>query len=238
MKKKKIIAMIPARYGSQRLKLKNLALLNRKPLISYVINHAREANLFDQIVLNSDSLVFKEIADKYKIDFFYRNKKYANSKAKSDDVVQNFIENYDCDILVWLNPICPLQNSKEIQNVVKYFISNKLNSLITTTNIQSHSIYKKKPINFKIKEKFQQTQNLKPIESMVYSIMMWKTHTFTKSMKLNGNAIMHGRVGYYPVSKRSAIMIKTLDDLVMAETLLKLDNIKNNFKLNYFKSNR
>ena len=39
--KKKFIAMIPARIGSTRLKYKNLALINNKPLIYYAINAAK-----------------------------------------------------------------------------------------------------------------------------------------------------------------------------------------------------
>ena len=222
--------MIPARYGSQRLKLKNLALLNNKPLIWYVINEAKKAKIFDQIILNSDSLIFKKIAKKTNINFFHRSKKYANSKAKSDDVVSNFLESYDCDIIVWLNPICPLQDFLEIRRVVKYFLKNNLNSLITTSKIQTHSIYKNKPINYKIEDKFEQTQNLEPIFSMVYSVMMWKSKSFVKSMRETGSAILHGKVGYYPVNKNSSLMIKTKEDLMMAE--LKIKQAKKNKKYN------
>ena len=37
MRKFNIIAMIPARIGSTRFKMKNLALLDGKPMISYAI---------------------------------------------------------------------------------------------------------------------------------------------------------------------------------------------------------
>ena len=46
-----ITAMIPARMGSERLKQKNLALLDGKPLISYAINAANESQAFDQVVV-------------------------------------------------------------------------------------------------------------------------------------------------------------------------------------------
>lgn len=233
MKKKKIIAMIPARFGSKRLKLKNLALLDNKPLIWYAIYQAKKAKIFDQIVLNSDSKIFREIADKNKIDFFHRSKKYANSNAKSDDVVNNFLENYDCDIIVWLNPICPLQSSREIRQVIKHFTSNNLNSLVTTSKIQTHTIYKNQPINFKTNCKFEQTQNLEPVYSMVYSIMMWNSRSFIESMQKTGNAILHGKVGYYPVSKDSSLMIKTEEDLKMAELKLQLEKKNKRYKLRY-----
>ena len=44
---------LPARIGSSRLKYKNFALLDDKPLISYAINAAKQSGVFDDIVLNS-----------------------------------------------------------------------------------------------------------------------------------------------------------------------------------------
>ena len=52
--RKKIIAMIPARAGSQRLKLKNLAIINGKPLVYYAIKAAKKSKIFDKIVLSTD----------------------------------------------------------------------------------------------------------------------------------------------------------------------------------------
>ena len=70
----KIIAMIPARIGSTRLKFKNLALVNKKPLIYYSINASIESNIFDKIIINSDDNVFKKIANRYKVGFYNRPK--------------------------------------------------------------------------------------------------------------------------------------------------------------------
>ena len=44
--KQKVFAMIPARLGSQRLKLKNLAILNGKPLIYYAVKEAKSSKVF------------------------------------------------------------------------------------------------------------------------------------------------------------------------------------------------
>ena len=136
--KKKIIAMIPARIGSQRLKKKNLALVNKKPLIQYVIDSAKKSNIFDKIFINSDSKIFKKIELKNNIDFYLRKKKFGSSNTKSDDVVYDFLKNNKCDIVVWVNPIAPLQDSFEIKKVINYFVGKKLNSLITTNKLKNH----------------------------------------------------------------------------------------------------
>ena len=44
----KIVAMMPARLGSTRVKNKNLRLINKKPLIQYIIDTAIKSKLLDQ----------------------------------------------------------------------------------------------------------------------------------------------------------------------------------------------
>ena len=50
----KIIAMIPARMGSKRVKNKNLRLINGKPLIQYVLDTVKNLTIFDEIYINSE----------------------------------------------------------------------------------------------------------------------------------------------------------------------------------------
>ena len=57
-----IVAMIPARLGSTRVKNKNLRLINKKPLIQYIIDTAIKSKLLDQIYVNSESEIFQNIS--------------------------------------------------------------------------------------------------------------------------------------------------------------------------------
>ena len=56
----KVITFIGARGGSKGLPRKNLRLLNGKPLISYVINDARQSRLVNRVCVFTDD---GEIAD-------------------------------------------------------------------------------------------------------------------------------------------------------------------------------
>ena len=58
--KKKIIALIPARSGSERVKNKNIKKLNGKPLISYSITLAKDAKIFDKIYVLTDSKIYSK----------------------------------------------------------------------------------------------------------------------------------------------------------------------------------
>ena len=114
--KNKIICMIPARIGSQRLKQKNLALIEGKPVLAWGIESALNSKIFDQIIINGDNILFKKIAENYNLQYYNRNSLLSSSDAKSDDVIYDFINQFDCDYVVWFNAIPPLQRRKDIKD--------------------------------------------------------------------------------------------------------------------------
>ena len=228
-----IVAMIPARMGSERLKMKNLALLNGQPLISYAIQAAKSSGMFDQIVLNSDGPVFQAVAERYGIDCYIRPEELGSSETKSDDVVFDFMQKHPSDIVAWVNPISPLQTGEEVRSVIEYFIEQKLDSLVTVENQQVHCVYQGEPINFEVNEVFAKTQDLTPVQPFVYSIMMWRRGPFMETFKRQGYALLCGKLGYFPVSKKSSVIIKTDEDLIIAESILKAVSQGTEYEVQY-----
>jgi len=220
--KKVVYAMIPARFGSKRLQMKNLALINGKPMISYAIKAAVDSGVFSKVVVNSEHEIFHKIADRYGVGFYKRPNDLASSIAKSDDVVADFMRNHKkADILVWVNPTSPLQTSKEVQKIVEYFLDNNLDSLITVENKQVHTLFDGIPINYNVNENFAQTQDLKPVQPFVYSIMMWKVETFLNEYKKNQHALFCGKFDTYAVNKLTGLIIKTKDDLLLIDSIVR-----------------
>lgn len=234
-KRASIIAMIPVRMGSTRLPKKNLALLNGKPLIHYAIQVAKDAGVFKRVVINSESVLFARMAKRYGVDFYKRPNHLATSYAKSDSVVYDFVKNNPGDIVAWINPTSPLQSGNEIKKVVKYFIDNRLDSLITVKNEPVHCVYKRKPVNFKIDGLFSRTQDLEPVQSFVYSVMIWRAEVFKRTFERIGHAFFCGKVGFYPVSKLNSVIIKRKEDLMLAEFLLKLRDKNQIYEVKYDK---
>lgn len=230
-----IIAMVPAKLGSTRLPMKNLALLGGKPLIHYAIQAAKESNAFDRIVVNAEDAVFEKIAKRHNVDFYQRPRKFVSPSTKTDTVVYDFLLKNPCDIVAWVSPIAPLQSAEEVKNIVNYFVKEDLDSLMTVKDEQVHCLYKGKPVNFRIDEIFAQTQELIPVQSFVYSVMMWRSKVFMRTFNKKGYALLCGKVGFYPVSKLSAIMIKRKEDLMLAEYVLNTAHRKDDYKVRYDK---
>ena len=59
----KLVGMIPARMGSQRVKKKNVRLINGRPLIDYVLESVSKADIFDAVYINSEDEIFTELAE-------------------------------------------------------------------------------------------------------------------------------------------------------------------------------
>ena len=74
-----VIAMIPARMGSERLRMKNLVMLKGEPMIGHIIRKAKESGVFDRVVVNADHPVFNEIANQYGVEFYLRASSLASS---------------------------------------------------------------------------------------------------------------------------------------------------------------
>ena len=59
------LAVIPARSGSQRIPKKNIKDFFGKPIIAYPIELAIESNLFDEVIVSTDSPEIESIVVKY-----------------------------------------------------------------------------------------------------------------------------------------------------------------------------
>lgn len=220
----KIFAMIPARIGSTRLKMKNLALIGKFPMIYYPINAALNSNIFDEVIVNSDHQIFGEVAERYNANFYKRSKKLGSSETMADEVVFDFFLNHpDCNILCWVNPTSPFQTSDEIVDTVSYFIEESLDSLITIEEKYVHALKDNIPVNFSINEPFTQTQNLIPIDLFAYSVMMWKREPFMAQFQKEGHALFCGKFGTFPISKKTGILIKKEEDLILCDLLMTID---------------
>ena len=92
----KNLAIIPARSGSKGLKDKNIRLLNAKPLLAYSIEAALEAQLFDTVMVSTDSEKYADIARQYDAKVpFLRSENNSSDTASSWDMVEEVLKTYE-----------------------------------------------------------------------------------------------------------------------------------------------
>ena len=140
----KYIAQIPVRLGSKRVKKKNVRLLNGIPMVAYAISACKNANYIDKVVVNSESDLMRKLCDEYGVDFYERPKHLLEDHIVQDQFNYDFLKNHDCENLVMVNPVSPLVLPSDIDEAIKYYEENKLDSLISVRSEKYQSFYKDK----------------------------------------------------------------------------------------------
>ena len=82
------IAIIPARGGSKRIPRKNIKTFCGKPMIAWSIEAAKEANLFDRIIVSTDDEEIAKVAKKWGAEVpFMRPAELSNDFAGTTEVI-------------------------------------------------------------------------------------------------------------------------------------------------------
>ena len=217
----KILAMIPARMGSQRLKQKNLRELDGVPLITRAIRKCQAAGVFDAIRVNSEHPAFGEIAAAEGVGFHQRPDALANNQATSEQFVAEFLQAHDCDFVVQVHSIAPLLTVAEIRDFVTVLKEDRVDCLLSADDVQIECAYRGQPVNFSFAEKTN-SQNLEPVQRLSWSITAWRRGTYLAATAAGTCATYAGRVGFHPVSPLAGHVIKTERDLQIAGALLPL----------------
>ena len=136
-----LLANVPARSGSKGLKDKNIRPLNGKPLLAYSVEAAIGSGLFDTVHVSTDSQEYANIARSYGADeSFLRDEQNSGDAASSWDAVREVLRKYkeigkEYDICVLLQPTSPMRTAKDIKEAYELFVEKKAVSLTSVTEV-------------------------------------------------------------------------------------------------------
>ena len=144
---KKILAIIPARGGSKRLKNKNILELNAKPLIAWSIDEAKKSKYIDTVLVSTDSKDIYEVAKKHGAYLpFMRPKSLAKDNTKSIDVITHAIKylqdmNELYDEIIILQPTSPLRDIKDIDGAIEHFFEKNATSVVSVCETEHSPLW-------------------------------------------------------------------------------------------------
>ena len=231
LKKKKILAIIPARAGSRGLKNKNIRLINNRPLIYWPIFAARKSKYINKVILSSDSTSIAKTAKKFKAETpFIRPKKLAKDDSKSVDVIIHAINFFKknkifFDYVVLLEPTSPLTTSKDIDKALEILHKKRkyADSIVSVAeNVNKHPSFSVKINKDKIikpyLKKFMTIRRQKILKIYFFdgSLYISKINTLLEKKTFN-----HHKTLAYIVDKWKSIEIDDIIDLISAEAIMK-----------------
>ena len=142
-KKKKILAIIPARKGSKGLKNKNIKKINNKPLYLHSLHFAEKCEFIDRICITTDSPKIINNINKYKknkkICLIKRSKKLSSDTAGANEVVLDvLLRQLDIkfDYFILLEPTSPLRSIIDVKRALgKLILTGRDNINSVSKNI-------------------------------------------------------------------------------------------------------
>ena len=185
---KNLVAVVPARKGSQRVKNKNFKPFCGKNLLTHKIEVLKKINQIDEIIINTDSDEAIKIAKDLGVSFKRREKYYANSECTNSEFWSHIAETTDSSLIMFTNCTSPLVKEETYVKIIDSFGASKSSndSINTVTEIKEYLYLDNKPLNFN-PSKAPNSQNLPEIVKLNFAVnILSKEHMF-KRKSLIGN---------------------------------------------------
>ena len=146
--KKKIVAIIPIKQNSQRVKNKNFKKINNYSLYELTLKKLKKCN-FDEVYVDTDSDEIKKYCVKNKINIIHRLKSLSKNTANGNDLLNYHAKIIDADFYFQLFITAPLIKISSINNCISILKkSKKHDSILTVQSLYTWFWFKKKPVNY------------------------------------------------------------------------------------------
>ena len=216
-----IKVIVTARLGSNRVKAKNLRFLNGRPLISYILRTLKSTENLRNIYLNSDSELFKHIADEEGVKFYHRNAELGTSASLIDDLIYDFIKSENPDHVAFVCPTSPFVEAAQFDSAWKQYADSDCDTLLSCERIQTHCFFDGKPLNFSTDGKHPRSQDLEPVRALNFAICIWDAKKYVANYEANGCGVYTGKLGFCDTDGFACIDIDYPEDFDLAELIAK-----------------
>lgn len=224
-KKKKILAIIPARLGSKRIKNKNIIPFKGKPLIFKTLQVAKRCKYIDKLVVSSESKKILNICKSQGVNTPFLRKKAYDDYSSVQQATLSAIEQAEkfygkFDVVIQLMVNCPLRKLSTLNKCIKNFFIKKKDSQISFFDYGfanpwwAHKIVKSKINPIYKKKLFQRSQDLEKLYCPTGSIWISKISTLKKY-----KTFYSPNYGYFLMNFKEALDIDNLEDLELAKRL-------------------
>jgi len=227
IKKKKVVAIIPARGGSKSIPQKNIINFCGKPLIAWSIEAAIATTEIDKVIVSTDNEEIAMISLEYGAQVLMRPEHLAQDTSLVIDTMKHVIKtleeaqnNYDYVVLI--EPTSPLRLSVDISKCIQLIDNEMLDSVAT---------FKEADLNPHRAWKIEEGEPKTFIENVVpwlprqqlpeaYQLNGAVYVNTVKSILASNRELLIGKTGSVIMPKERSVDIDDYTDLIIAERIL------------------
>lgn len=211
----KIVAIIPIKKKSRRVKSKNFKIVGGKPLYMHLLDKMHQTK-FDEIYVDSDSKEIKKYCEKNKFRFINRLSELSKDNANGNDLLNYHSQIISADIYFQLYVTAPLLSVKTINNCIEILKKKKkYDSIFTIKKTYSWFWYDGKPVNYSPKI-LPRSQDAKPIIQETTGLYGIKKNALKKyKCRIGANPF------FYEAPNKESIDLDNREDFKYLNFLLK-----------------
>ena len=147
MSEYRILGIVPARFGSKRIPLKNIKILGDYPLITWTLNAAVNSGVLDTIMVSTDSDEISAYAGEVagvSIPWL-RPAALATDQSSTMDVIMHTLDEYEkigqrFNAVMILQPTSPFRTVKTIRDAVNLYLKHNCQKSVVTVSEFSDAV--------------------------------------------------------------------------------------------------
>lgn len=221
MEIKRLVAHIPARAGSKRVRSKNLRMLGGKPMIAYAIECAKACPQIDEIYVNTDSPEIMDLARAYDVGVFERDPVLASDTATGDDFTIDIIERLGLDTLLMVSPVCPLVQKEDVSAAIEaYKASNEADTLITCSETSMQTAMEGEFVNIDPVGPLKPSQDNPKVQICNWAVTIWNADVFRNNYQAFKGGYCGTKRILFPIDPLRAVKVSYEEDFRLVEALM------------------
>ena len=214
MKKQKIVALLPMKANSERVKGKNFREFNGKPLFRWTLDTLLAIKEIDQVIINTDAreiLAENGLVETDRIVIRDRKKEICGDMVSMNLIIEDDVNNVNADIYLMTHTTNPLMTVSTVGGALESFQAQKnsgdADSLFTVDKIQTRFYREDCSAVNHDPDNLLRTQDLEPWFEENSNLYIFTKEAFDKTnARIGENPMM------YETSKFESIDIDTPDD--------------------------
>ena len=214
----RILAVIPACEGSTTLPHKNIRVIHGKPMIFYVIDHAKRSRFITDILVTTNSEEIITIAEQMGVRYHRRNESLCNKGVSLDAVVYDVFREVplsDYDYVVTMQSISPTLQVSSLDNALARCIEEGWDTMISVANRAGFYWSMTEQGVHPLQEKRMNRHSLPPFYAETGAFLI------TKAKYVQANSRLGPAVQLYELGGDESINVDTFSDLVQVENILR-----------------
>ena len=218
----KIIAVIPTRKGSVRIKNKNTRTFCNSNLLKLTIQKLLKVDGLFKIVVSSNDTIAEKICDEFKdVIFCQRDEKYCTSESSATEwncALANTVVEQGGTHMLFTHCVCPFINVSTYQLLVDLSFKDKIHdSFVTCSTMQKHLWSNKDgiwaPTNYSI-DFIPRSQDLEPLYIPTWGVVICECQNLLKTKSMIGK-----KPYFLSLNQLESFDLDTNVDFLIADTI-------------------